>query len=370
MRRLPLLLLVVAIVAACSACNVTPSAATVNGTQISESAFHTDLDRVSSSASVRCALGLLTGQTVPQQGAGTGTLPTKDADALLSLMIDQVLYDQELVRLKSPVDATYTTFARSSLAQYLTPASGATSPCGATGTQLVSELPTWYVDQEVNFIASQARLTTALGHTDLGPAGVDAFYKNNPSDFQELCLDALATSTQAEATADRTKIEHGASFASVSESSSINSTLEQAGFSPNGTFPCEPTAAIGSDEPNWAAALEDVHLKVGVPTPAFLDSPTTDQGGTGAWLVLELVKQEQVPLSAQVILGIQDYLVSQNETALSTEQTRLLKAASVSVDPEFGAWRSSKAGALPGVLPPSTPKSEYLLNSSADLGTS
>lgn len=369
MRRLSVLIFLVAVVAACSACNVTPSAATVNGTQISESTFHTELDRVSQSSSVRCALGLITGQSVPSQGAGTGTVPTKDADAVLSLMIDQVLYNQDLARLKSTVDATYTTFARSSMAQYLTPSSG-NSPCGASGTQLVSELPSWFVDQEVNFIATQARLTAVLGHTDLGPAGVDAFYQANPSDFQELCLDALATPTQSEAAAARVKIQHGASFASVAESSSINTSLEQAGFSPDGTFPCEPTAAIGTDEPDWAAALEDVGLKAGVPTPAFLDSSSTDEGGTGDWLVLELVKKEQVPLSAQVVAGIQDYLISQHESALATEQTRLLKGASVSVDPEFGAWRSSSAKAVPGVLPPSTPKSEYLLNSSADLGTS
>jgi hypothetical protein len=367
-RRLPVLILLVALVAACSACNVTPSAATVNGTQISESAFHSELDRVASSSSVRCAIGLLTGQSVPAHGAGTSTFPTKDADAVLSLMIDQILYDQDLSRLKSTVDATYTSFARSSLAQYLTPSTGS-SPCGVSGAQLVAQLPAWYVNQEVSFIASQARLTAAIGHVDLSSAGVDSFYQDNPSDFQELCLDALATSTQSEATSDRSEIEHGASFASVAESSSLNTSLEQAGFSPDGTFPCEPTAAIGDDEPDWAAALEAVHLKVGVPAPAFLDSSSADQGGTNDWLVIELVKQQQVPLSSQVALGIQDYLVSQHETALATEQTRLLHSASVSVDPEFGAWRSSKKGVLPGVFPPSTPNPDYLLNRSADLGT-
>lgn len=369
MRRLPLPILLVTIIAICSACNVTPSAATINGTQISESAFHTELDRVSSSAPVRCAIGLLTGQSIPANGAGTDTFPTKDADAVLSIMVDQVLYTQDLARLKSSVDATYTAFAHSSLAQYLTPTSG-TSPCGTSGAQLVGELPAWFVNQEVSFIASQARLTAVLGHVDLSPAGVESFYQNNPSDFQELCLDALATSTKAQASAARAKIENGASFASVAESASINASLEQDGFSPDGSFPCEPTAAIGTSEPNWAAALESVHLKAGVPTPAFLDSSSVDQGGTGAWLVLELVKQEQVPLSQQVAIGIQDYMVSQHESALATEQARLLHGASVGVDPEFGTWRSSKAGALPGVFPPSTPKSEYLLNKSADLGTS
>ena len=62
--------------------------------------------------------------------------------------------------------------------------------------------------------------------------------------------------------------------------------------------------------------------------------------------------------------------MSQNETALATEQTRLLRSASVNVDPEFGSWGSIKAGALPGVFPPSAPKTEYLLNRSSDLATS
>jgi hypothetical protein len=368
-RRLPLFILLAVVVAACSACDISPSAATVNGAQISESAFHTELDQVSESSSVRCALGLLTGVTVPKQGAGTATIPTKDADTVLSFMIDQVLYNQDLARLKTPVDAIYTSFARSSLAQYLTPSSGS-SPCGVSGAQLVAELPAWYVNQEVSFIASQARLTATVGHVDLSAAGVDEFYQANPSDFQELCLDALATQTQKEAQADRVKIQQGASFASVAAADSINASLLQSGFSTDGSFPCEPTSAIGDDEPNWATALEDVGLKAGVPTPAFLDSSTSDEGGTGDWLVIELVKKEQVPLNGQVVSSIQDYLVSQHETALATEQTRLLRSASVNVDPEFGSWGAIKAGALPGVFPPSAPKTEYLLNRSSDLATS
>jgi hypothetical protein len=369
-RRLSVLALLVAIVAACSACNVTPSAATVNGTQISESAFQTELQRVSSSPPVRCAIGLLTGQSIPAEGTGTDTIPTKDADVLLSLEIDQVLYNQDIARLSGKVSATYTSFARNSLAQYLTPSSGATSPCGVSGAQLVAELPGWYLDQEVDFIASQARLTALLGHVDLGPTGVDAFYQANPNDFTELCLDVLATSTQKEATADLTKIRHGASFASVAQTSSLNSTLEQEGFSPDGSFPCELSTAILDDEPNWAAALDSVNLKPGVAATPFQDSPQEDEGGTNDWLVVALVKRELVPLAEQVVVGIQGYLVSEHESALVAEQTKLLHRASVVVDPEFGAWRPAKVGELPGVLPPTAPKSVYLMNGNANLGTS
>ena len=349
---------------------MTPSAATVNGTQISESAFHTELDRVSQSAPVRCALGLITGQTIPANGAGSDTIPTKDADAVLSLMIDQVLYTQDLTRLKASVDTTYTSFAHNSLTQYLTPASGASSPCGTSGAQLVAELPAWFVDQEVSFIASQARLTAALSHVDLSSAGVETFYRDNPADFQELCLDALATTTQAEAESDRTKIKDGATFASVAESSSLNASHPRPASPRTARFLASRLLRSVPTSPTGPLALEDVKLKAGVPTPAFLDDSSTDQGGTGDWLVLEIVRTEQVPLNSQVSLGIQDYLVSQNESALATEQTRILHSASVYVDPDFGAWRSSKVGALPGVLPPSTPQSGDLLNPKADLGTS
>ena len=152
MRRLPVFVALGALVAFGSACNFTTSAATVNGTQISESSFQTELQQISSNSTVRCAIGLLTGQTIEQQGAGTATVPTKVADTLLDQQIEQLLYTQDLSRLHTAVTTVYTTFVRSELGQFLTPSSGVTSPCGLTGTQLVAALPTWFVNQEVNFL--------------------------------------------------------------------------------------------------------------------------------------------------------------------------------------------------------------------------
>jgi hypothetical protein len=373
-RRLTVLLALGAVVALGSACNLTSPAATVNGTQISESSLQSELQQISSNSSVRCAIGLLTGQTVPAHGAGDSTVPTKVADTVLDQQIEQVLYDQDLARLHTSVGTVYTSFVREELPQFLTPASGTSSPCGLSGSDLVAALPSWFANQEVNFLSAQARLSTALDHTDIGPAGVDAYYDSSTakSQFAEVCLDALAASDQSAAKAARLKILAGASFASVVRSSSINGTpaLVQEGFTLTGALPCIPAVDLVDDLPNWAEALILVNQRIGYPTAAFLDSSQADQGGTNDWLVISLVRKQEAPLDQQIILDIQGTLLSQSESDLASEQTRLLAHASVTVDPQFGSWNPGKAGSAPEVAAPPLPKSEFLLNSNADSGSS
>lgn len=346
----------------------------MNGTQISESSLQSELQQISSNSSVRCAIGLLTGQTVPAHGAGDSTVPTKVADTVLDQQIEQVLYDQDLARLHTSVGTVYTSFVREELPQFLTPASGTSSPCGLSGSDLVAALPSWFVNQEVNFLSAQARLSTALDHTDIGPAGVDAYYDSSTakSQFAEVCLDALAASDQSAAKAARLKILAGASFASVVRSSSINGTpaLVQEGFTLTGALPCIPAVDLVDDLPNWAEALILVNQRIGYPTAAFLDSSQADQGGTNDWLVISLVRKQEAPLDQQIILDIQGTLLSQSESDLASEQTRLLAHASVTVDPQFGSWNPGKAGSAPEVAAPPLPKSEFLLNSNADSGSS
>ena len=85
--------------------------------------------------------------------------------------------------------------------------------------------------------------------------------------------------------------------------------------------------------------------------------------------MIELVRKQQTPLQ-QVASQIQEYLVSQNASVFVTEQERLLKAASVSVDPQYGSWTAAKGSGLPGVRPPVAPSSKLLLNPGVDSATS
>ncbi len=357
-----------------SACNVTSPAATVNGTQISESSFQSELQQISSNSSVRCAIGLLTGQTIPAQGAGSSTVPTKVADIVLDQQIEQLLYNQDLSRIHTSTGTVYTSFVREELPNFLTPASGASSPCGLSGSELVAALPSWFVNQEVDYLSVQARLATALNHTDIGPAAVQAYYNSSQgkSEFEEDCLDALADSSQSAANASRSKLLAGSSFASVVRSSSLNATaaLQQEGFTATGTLPCVPAVELADDLPNWAGALIQVNQRIGYPAPAFLDSSQVDQGGTNDWLVIELVRKQEAPINQQITLDIQGALLSQSEQDLAGEQTKLLGKASVTIDPQFGSWKPGKAGSLPQVVAPPLPKSGYLLNRSADLANS
>jgi len=349
-----------------SACNVNPPAATVNGVQISESSFQNQLNLLVGSSTVRCAIGMLTGEkTLPARGAGTDTVPTEDADAELSQLIDIKLYSQDLARLHTSVGSTYLGYARQTLPALFTPTSGS-SPCGLTGTSMVSALPAWYVNQQVTLLAQEEQIISAVGHVNLGQAGIEAFYQENPNDFKYACLDALGTSTEAEATADVAKIKGGASFTSVAESDSMNAQLGSYGFTPDGTYPCEPYAYIGQEQPNWAGALDSVQVKIGAVAPPFQDSSSVDYGGSGAWVVIELVRNTTQALTSQIALEIQEHLYSENADVFASEQAKILSKASVTVDPEFGNW----TGGLAQLKPPSVPKADYLLNRTADDATS
>jgi hypothetical protein len=355
-----------AVAASLSACNWTPPAATVNGTQISESAFQNQLNLVSKNSDVRCALELLASKKIPAQGAATSTVPTEEADAELTQLIQSDVYNQELGRLHAPVNATFLSYARTDLPNDLTPATGS-SPCGQTGQTLVSGLPSWFVNQLVTQLADEERLVSVVGHVNLGPKGVDAFYLANPNDFRYLCLDALATSTQAEATTDYQKIKGGASFSSIAESSSLSADLAQYGFSANGAYEqCEPLAYIGDDQPNWAGALNDVSLDQGVVAPPFDDSSQVDNGGTDDWVVLEITKKETEPLNTTLSNEIRDYIIHENLAVLVNEQSKLFKSASVTVNPQFGAWKPNKNGILSEVAPPNAPVAAYALNPGVD----
>jgi hypothetical protein len=368
-RRITILIALGILGASLSACNVGSPAASVNGTDISQSQIQNEINQVADNSTVRCALGVMTGATIPSQGAVSGTVPTEIVDAELTNLIDQVLYTQELSKLHSPVDSTYLTYARNFFPQELTPSQGS-SACGLTGSGLMAKLPSWFVTQQVGLLAAEEKLLTVVGHVNLGQSGVLAFYNKNPSDFEQLCMNAIATSTQAEANAAEAKLKAGQSFATVAAAGSLNSDLSQFGFTASGAFQCEPSSYVVQYQPNWAEALDAVSLKPGVIAAPFQDSAQSDYNGTNDWIVLDLAKRGEAPLTSQVSLEIQEYLVSQNVGSFSKEQAKIFHNASVTVDPEFGTWRAVKKGSLPDVEPPATPKADYLLNGHVDLGTS
>lgn len=364
MKRVGALVLFGAIALSLSACNVSPPAATVNGVAIPQSALRDELNRLSSQSTVRCALGILAGQVIPAHGAGSGTIPTSIADAELSQLIDQQLYTQDLAKHHSPVDKQYQSYARAFMAHYFTPASGSSS-CGMTGSALVSALPKWFLNQQVSFLATEEKLVSVVGHVDLGPQGIQTFYKQNPDDFAKLCFDVIAESTQAAAKSDDALLRAGHSFAAVAATSD-NGKLAQDGFQTDGSYGCEYASQVLEEQPDWAGALDQAGLKVGSVTAPFLDSSQSDDGGTNDWLIVKLTERQEVPLSSSIATDIQGYLVSENANAFVTEQAKVLKGAKVTVDPQYGSWSPGTKKTAAGVIGPSTPKPEFLLNSNVN----
>ncbi len=351
MNRLLPLLAVASLAALASACDVSPPAATVNGTVISQSTFDTEVATLASSPAAQCALELQ-GASLPSiSGVSTSSVTTAFAAGELSSLVEQALLSQALARRHATVTTADLAAARADVAAELVPPAGSTSsPCGAEGNQLLSELPRSFVSEQVAFQAEAERLLTLVAHVSVSRVAVAHYYLSHPADFAEDCLSGILVSTQAEANAIRSQIVSGAeSFAAEARAHSLDTQSGPSG----GSLGCVPATEITN--PQLIGVL--LKLKVGQVSQPLFEQQATNSGG---WVLIELTGRPEEPLTA-VAAGIRRQILSAHSSALQRELTKLIRRAKVNIDPRYGKW-SSKAG----VTPPSPPPAKDLLSPSAD----
>jgi parvulin-like peptidyl-prolyl isomerase len=334
-------------------CDVSPPAATVNGSTITQSQLDSQLSDIVNNQAARCALDLQGNLPSSLQGVGDGTVSTQLVSYELSTLVLGDLVSQDLTRRHVAVTSSATSSARDDLENELEPSttSGQSSPCGLTGRQLFERLPLAFSNQELGFLTNEEELAVTLGHLNLGTSSLKRYYATHPSDFAELCLSDIEVSSQAEAQSIRNSIASGGTtFGDAARQNSLDTAT-----SPNGgANPC----FLGSElqNPPILSAVSGL-------APGQLSQPVQVSGSTGqsAWFLLELNGRPELPFD-QAKFQIRQTLLATEGSRVSSELERLSSRAKVNVDPRYGSWDR-----LRGITAPVPPPAKYVLAPSADV---
>jgi parvulin-like peptidyl-prolyl isomerase len=340
-----------------SACDITPPAASANGSTISTADLNTQLRTLETTTAGGCLLQLQDPQLASSSGQGAGgpgTYSMTFTNAVLNNQVGDLLAEQfaaskgitlsspDLDTAKSDLQATLNGEIGAAVQQ--ASASGALSFCqdatGAaiSGATLLGDLPSSVASAQIRNQAVDEKLL-ARG-ADLSPAAVAAYYRANLAQFTTACVSLIATDTEAHANQLVAQINGGASFADVAKANSLDSQTAANG----GSLGC-----------TYTQAQVEQALQVQSVTPGQPIAPVQDSTN-GEWIIYEVTSQTVAPLSAASPVARRELLQSTaNVNRVSREIVAFARTSDVSVDPQYGTWKRLT------VVPPVAPPSRYLL---------
>jgi hypothetical protein len=347
--------------AGAAGCDLTPSAATVNGVSVSQSQLQDQLTVVSGSAVAQCALSIEEAQSggtlPPVAGTGDATVSTQFAAFELNSLVAQMLEQDSLAKRHVELTAADVSSAKQDYEAQLEAASTqVTSPCNLTGTALVKRLPKAFVDQQAQSLAAQERLEEVVGHVDVSPSAVRAFYSSHLTDVTQLCLNLIIADDQASAQTIHDQIAAGASFATASQGAGVQTDSPADGAGPC-VYPSDIVSQLGQTAATAVEGLADGQLAPpqGVPVPDQATGTTST-----VWIVVGVRQHVLVPF-AQTEVGLRQEILAMGASSLSAALERVVRSARVELDPRYGTWSSTH-----GVHAPTPPNPAFMLNTAVD----
>ena len=372
MKRLVVLLIVLAAGLAAAALAVPSNAATVNGTGISQQDLNSDVSAIADSASYQCYLNSQeylsssgSQQLPPVVGAGTGQYvgdhPTATT-AFVANYLETKIGHQLVLQLADERHVSLTqselTTARANLtgqisavmSEILQTQQGRNVRYGCTltgqavtGQEVLSTLPSSFVDEQVQFVATATALQEDLSGVGSSPADLEAYFHAHNAQFDTACLTAAVFSSQAAAQAAAAQVALGTPFAMVASNTSSSG---------GGAQGCDVQSDLVSKLPP-AADLKSL-------ATGAVSAPINDNG---TYLLLQITSRTPTPYSkAQpaVANAVQQAGSTATQKALTADERR----SSVSVNPQYGVWVPVNAS----VLTPLTPEPTDVLNATANVG--
>ncbi|HWD51653.1 MAG TPA: peptidylprolyl isomerase [Acidimicrobiales bacterium] len=341
-----------------SACNVTPPAATVNGTTLSVSSLNDQLRTLDATQVGRCLLTAETGQITPFQTTGAGGPGTYDmafADSILENQVGnqlaaQLAASKGLTVTASDLQTAQQNFVASlsgeiSAAAQQASQTGtgtycvATSGQALTGTQVLSALPASVRNALIaNNAVDEKLLADGANITN---AAISDYYAANQSLFTTDCVSWIVTSSQDLANSYVAQLKAGSAFGDIAKAHSLDTQTASAG----GALGCTFT------ESQVLQALQIQAAPVATPIGPIQDP------SSGAWEIYEVTSQSVAPLS-QVRSGVVQQLLQStaNGNRIAKEIQTFAHRSTVSVDPQYGRWKDQ------GVVAPVAPPAQFLLS--------
>jgi len=322
-----------------SGCNVrfSPYAAVVNGSEISQDQIHDALTAISTNGGYLCSVEA--GGASQVAGAGEGTFNAAFSAKVLSILIQDKVIRQELLRLHLPEPPALAPIARSEVESALTPSSS----CRGTGASVLAAFRSSYRALLLQFQADEDALAAHLAGTTLTPSALAALVRTHPGELSLACISVIIVPSKSEIASLRSRIARGASFAALARAHSIDQTTAPNG----GAVGCIPAAEFSSPLNKVVAALRPGRVSNAI---AF----------HGDWLLLLLTGRHPETYAELV-----SSFLSKEQSQLGRTIAALIRSAEVEVDPQYGTW--NKTASLPRVEPNPGPPAGIVPNPSANV---
>jgi hypothetical protein len=367
-KRLIVLLIVLAGGVAAASFLVPSDAATVNGSSVSQAHLSSDVSAIAGSPYYQCYLNSEAylssngSEQLPSVvGAGTGQYagdhPTATA-GFTSYYLSQEVNQQLVTEVADQHDVTVTpadlTAARAALtnqvstvmSQILSTQQGQDVQYGCsltgqaiTGTQVLSTMPTSFVDTQVQFVATITVLEEDLSGVGSTNADLQNYFSAHQSQFDTVCLTAAPFASTAAAQDATAQVAFGTPFATVA--ANANGGAQGCHLLPEFEAQLPSDAGLGT-------------LATGaVSAPISLSS--------SEYVLLQITKRTPSSFSAAEA-AVKSAVQAKGSTAVQKALSADERRTSVAVNPQYGVWSSVNAT----VLPPLTPDPGWVLNVAAN----
>ena len=372
-RRLLLVAVLGVMVASATGCDVSPPAATVNGTSISQSTLNDALSSAIDNPDAQCAAMLAVGLTTTPVGVGTkgdgshtNAVTSAFADKTLETLILEALERQTIAAhhatVSGAVVAAATADYEAQLGEQLSEATqeNTTPPgCALSASKAVAgQLPAPYLAQAGRSLADQEQFEVTEGHVDVSTAGLEAYYRSHQAQTTQVCINAYVSDTAAGAQTLHDAIAAGASFASLATSPAVD--LQRS--PPDGNLPCEYPSSL-SIQIGSSLEAQVVGLATGqLAEPLQLPNPEPTAGQPDVfYLVIQMRARQLVPF-ATLRGSIRQAILEQHASVVDSALDRLVRRAHVTVDARYGTWDPKR-----GVTVPTPPSPAFVPNPKANV---
>lgn len=358
MKRLIVLLIVIAGGLAAAAFAVPTNAATVNGASISQQQLDSDLHAIAASPEYQCFLNAqeavaTSGQTgLPAvAGAGEGTeggshpaVTTQFAATYLDTAIGHQLVLELAAERHLQITPQEISAARSGLlnqiTQYLQAVTGSKFACGSVTAQAVlNTMPASFINENVRFGATVGVLEESVAGVGSSTADLQRYFAAHSSQFDTACFTVAEYASQTAATTAAAQVTAGTPFAQVA--------TQATGGGPQG---CDILYGVAAELPA-GTNLESLPLNT-------VSAPISENG---EYLLVEITKLTPTPF-ATAKTEVESAVQNAGATKARAEVDAAEKSAHVWVNGRYGQWRQAQSA----ILPPTSPLTIDVLNSSVN----
>jgi hypothetical protein len=362
-KRLIVLLIVLAGGLAAAAFVVPSNAASVNGVSISQQQVDSDLHAIAGSADYQCflnaeeAVGSDGEATLPSLSGAvpigeTGSHPTVTA-AFAANYLETAISHQVVFSLAAARHLRVTTAALAAAHQEITAqtngilseVTGSKFACTSggealTAKEVLTSMPSSFVDANARFDAAVNVLEENLAGVGSSEADFQRYYANHAADFDKACFTVGDYTSETDAEAALAQVTSGTPFSTVVASASGGQSSGK----------CYILSSVAAGLPA-GSNLESLPLNT-------VSSPIADGS---SYLLLEITSRTPTPYAAarsDVQSAVQNAGAAKAGKAIEAAE----KSANVTVDLRYGQWK----GASAEVLPPTSPAAVDVLNPSVN----